>query len=88
MRRGRPVASVWNSVQNRASEGRPKLTSLWFARLSRGFQLVVHLVEKFALAFCAWPPHIPLVGLLRGDDFLISLLAKTLSGGDVRVMRH
>lgn len=56
-------------------------------RLGCLLQLVVDLVEKlFRLLRVAL--HIPLIGLLRGDNLLISLLAKTLRGGDIWMARR
>lgn len=53
-------------------------------RHCRLFQLIVRLFQQI-LRFLSMALHVPLVRLLRGDDFLISLLAQPLRRRKIRV---
>lgn len=49
-----------------------------------GFQFPIGLIEQF-LGFLSMTVHVPFVGLLGRDDFIESLVAEALRGGDVGV---
>ena len=65
--------------------GKPSCLSLIVIRGQRsGLQFLIRLLKQ-ALGLLGVTVHIPFIGVLRCDDFFISLLAQSLSGGNVRM---